>query len=188
MAADSLVCFMNPNFNKSKIMFRKAPIGQNHSTPRRHLSRIFWLESLDFSFFQCNIFQFNKKISAPASPYWNNKYNYPQTFFKSTYIFIINMTDNISSRNSYFSERTQHWDIIANKSFSKFNRYYHRYIGRIYQYIISPGLRVLEIGCGKGELLASVKPNEGVGVDVSYQVDETLLLHALGRVVCGVEV
>jgi ubiquinone/menaquinone biosynthesis C-methylase UbiE len=80
------------------------------------------------------------------------------------------MTDNITSKNGYFSERARHWDIAAKKSFSQFNRYYHRYIERIYQYIISPGLRVVEIGCGKGDLLAAVKPNEGVGVDQSKEM------------------
>ncbi len=106
----------------------------------------------------------------PASSDWNNITTHSKSFSKSLIFFVINMTDNFSSRNRYFSERIQHWEIIANKSFSKFNRYYHRYIERIYQYIISPGLRVLEIGCGKGDLLASVKPNEGVGVDQSKEM------------------
>lgn len=80
------------------------------------------------------------------------------------------MIDNFSSRNRYFSERIQHWDIIANTSFPNFSKYYHRYIERIYQYIIPPGLRVLEIGCAKGDLLASVKPDEGIGVDQSKEM------------------
>ena len=80
------------------------------------------------------------------------------------------MKDNISSRNQYLSERVQHWDTIANKSFSNFNNYYHRYLERIYKYNIPAGLRVLEIGCGKGELLASVEPSEGVGVDQSKEM------------------
>jgi 2-polyprenyl-3-methyl-5-hydroxy-6-metoxy-1,4-benzoquinol methylase len=80
------------------------------------------------------------------------------------------MIDNISSRNKYLYERAQHWNTIANRSFSNFNSYYHRYLERIYKYNISPGLRVLEIGCGKGNLLASVEPGEGVGVDLSKEM------------------
>ena len=80
------------------------------------------------------------------------------------------MTDNLSSKNKYFFDRIQHWDTIANKSFSNFNSYYHRYLERIYKYIIPQGLRVLEIGCGKGELLASVNPKDGVGVDQSGEM------------------
>ncbi len=42
---------------------------------------------------------------------------------------------------------------------------YRRRLGRIYRHLIAPGLRVLEIGSGTGELLASVEPGIGVGVD-----------------------
>ena len=80
------------------------------------------------------------------------------------------MIDNISSRNKYFSVRKQHWDSIANNSYSSHSVYYHRYLESIYQYNIAPGLRVLEIGCGKGELLASVAPGYGVGVDISKEM------------------
>ena len=33
------------------------------------------------------------------------------------------------------------------------------------QFLIPPGKRVLELGCGRGELLAALKPSYGVGVD-----------------------
>ena len=80
------------------------------------------------------------------------------------------MTDNISSKNRYFSERIRHWDAVANESFSNASSYYHRSLERIYKYIIPSGLRVLEIGCGKGELLASVNPKEGIGIDLSGEM------------------
>ncbi len=79
------------------------------------------------------------------------------------------MTDNRTSKNKYFSERIKHWDKIARNSYSSAN-YYHRYLQRIFQYHIPPGLRVLEIGCSKGELLASVNPEFGVGVDQSGEM------------------
>lgn len=44
---------------------------------------------------------------------------------------------------------------------------YHGLIGSIYGALIPAGARVLEIGCGRGDLLASLRPSRGVGVDVS---------------------
>ena len=35
------------------------------------------------------------------------------------------------------------------------------------QFLIPPGKRVLELGCGRGELLAALQPSYGVGVDFS---------------------
>ncbi|MCD6533936.1 MAG: glycosyltransferase [Deltaproteobacteria bacterium] len=80
------------------------------------------------------------------------------------------MNDNISSRNKYLAKRIRHWNTIASKSFSDYNSYYHRYLECMYQYMIPPGLRVLEIGCGKGDLLASIAPRVGVGVDFSKEM------------------
>jgi SAM-dependent methyltransferase len=47
------------------------------------------------------------------------------------------------------------------------NRTYHRLIEQITRFHVPPGLRVLEIGSGSGELLAALRPSYGVGVDVS---------------------
>jgi SAM-dependent methyltransferase len=47
------------------------------------------------------------------------------------------------------------------------NRTYHRLIEQIFRFHIPPGQRVLEIGCGGGDLLAALRPSTGVGVDVS---------------------
>lgn len=45
------------------------------------------------------------------------------------------------------------------------NRYYHRYLENHYGFMIPAHSKVLEIGCGTGELLHAVKPSEGVGID-----------------------
>lgn len=47
------------------------------------------------------------------------------------------------------------------------NRYYHREVHRLYAFLVPPGRSVLEVGCGTGDLLASVRPSFGVGVDFS---------------------
>lgn len=44
---------------------------------------------------------------------------------------------------------------------------YHGLVRSIFCALIPPGQRVLEIGCGRGDLLAALRPSEGVGVDVS---------------------
>ncbi len=45
--------------------------------------------------------------------------------------------------------------------------YYYDYLARILKARVAPGQRVLEIGCGAGDHLASVNPSFGVGVDLS---------------------
>lgn len=49
---------------------------------------------------------------------------------------------------------------------------YHGLIRSIYGAIVPPDARVLEIGCGRGDLLASLRPSRGVGVDVSPRMIE----------------
>ncbi len=46
-------------------------------------------------------------------------------------------------------------------------RHYQQLLRRYYGFWVPPGMRVLEIGCGLGDLLAAVKPAQGVGVDFS---------------------
>ncbi|MBI3973774.1 MAG: glycosyltransferase [Chloroflexi bacterium] len=50
------------------------------------------------------------------------------------------------------------------------NRYYYDEIECLAQATIPPGSRVLELGCGIGDLLAAVRPSFGVGVDLSEQM------------------
>ncbi len=45
------------------------------------------------------------------------------------------------------------------------NRFYHQDLRQLHQFLIPPGSRVLEVGCGTGDLLASMQPSVGVGID-----------------------
>ena len=47
----------------------------------------------------------------------------------------------------------------------KFNAAYHEDDLKFMKFLIPPGKRVLELGCGRGDLLAALKPSYGVGVD-----------------------
>ena len=49
-------------------------------------------------------------------------------------------------------------------------RSYHQLLKRYYAFLVPPGQRVLEVGCGLGDLLAAVNPSRGVGVDFSPAV------------------
>lgn len=46
-------------------------------------------------------------------------------------------------------------------------RYYQRYLRKYYALLVPAGLRVLEVGCGVGDLLAAVRPARGLGIDFS---------------------
>lgn len=69
-------------------------------------------------------------------------------------------------------ERVAHWDAVAKASdqFHGLGNGYHRRLEKIYRHLIPPGQRVLEIGCGLGDLLAILDPREGVGVDFSGEM------------------
>jgi SAM-dependent methyltransferase len=47
------------------------------------------------------------------------------------------------------------------------NAYYHEQLAKTFSFHIAPNSSVLEIGCGIGQLLNTLKPSRGVGIDVS---------------------
>lgn len=63
--------------------------------------------------------------------------------------------------NQIASERDK-W-IEKNSFFYEEDRNYMRFL-------VPEGLKVLELGCGTGELLAALKPSKGVGVDISEKM------------------
>ena len=68
------------------------------------------------------------------------------------------------------------------------NAYYHRAIERLCRRFVSPGARVLELGCGDGDLLASLSPDPAasLGVDLSAgMVEQARVRHPGLRFVVG---
>ncbi|GBL17356.1 hypothetical protein EMGBS1_01760 [Chloroflexota bacterium] len=68
----------------------------------------------------------------------------------------------------------EHYDALADQRVKYFerNRYYHDLLARQYRTWIPFGSTVLEVGCGTGDLLNSVCPAGGVGVDLSAHTIE----------------
>ena len=72
------------------------------------------------------------------------------------------------ARRDFAARRIDHWDRVATTSDRwSWSRGYHARLAQIYASIIPADERVLEIGCGQGDLLAAVRPSRGVGVDFS---------------------
>ena len=79
----------------------------------------------------------------------------------------------------YNDKRIKHWDNIAFGKVSWFGcgKYYHSRLTQIYKLLVPPGSRVLEVGCAQGDLLASLNPALGVGVDFSKELVYRAKLH-----------
>jgi SAM-dependent methyltransferase len=71
-------------------------------------------------------------------------------------------------------ERRQLSDRLApqREKWQRRNRAYYRNIERLVRFIVPEGASVLEIGCGLGDLLAALKPGDGLGIDQSPQLVE----------------
>lgn len=77
-----------------------------------------------------------------------------------------------SSFSSYQAERQRHWDLVARQldTWAGLGGPYHRRLAQVYAFVVAPGQRVLEIGCGLGDLLAQLRPSFGVGIDFSSEM------------------
>ncbi|WP_291270790.1 glycosyltransferase [Geothrix sp.] len=71
---------------------------------------------------------------------------------------------------TYRAARSTHWDGVAGRSRASLGRYYRQRLLSVYRELIPPGSRVLEIGCGRGNLLAALSPSHGVGIDLSARM------------------
>jgi SAM-dependent methyltransferase len=74
------------------------------------------------------------------------------------------------AKQANFAEcRRRYWDDFAASAerWQPRRACYQRRLAETYRLLIPPGMRVLEIGCGQGDLLAALKPSVGVGIDLS---------------------
>ena len=71
----------------------------------------------------------------------------------------------------YQRVRAAQWDKNAAKrdTWNGMGGWYHKRLTEYYKFLVTPKQRVLEVGCGLGDLLASLDPAHGVGIDFSAE-------------------
>ncbi len=65
------------------------------------------------------------------------------------------------------------FDHLAHQNIDALKRrhgYFHQEIARLIQGVIPPGQKVLDIGSGNGDTLATARPSDGVGLDLSSEM------------------
>jgi SAM-dependent methyltransferase len=72
-----------------------------------------------------------------------------------------------SAAARYRAERIRLWNAYVRKPASAG---YYRRLAEIYRYLVPAGSRVLDLGCGTGDLLAALEPSLGVGVDFAPEL------------------
>jgi SAM-dependent methyltransferase len=79
---------------------------------------------------------------------------------------------NDPAATAYRDTRIGHWDLVAQwmKRRKGFGTTYHRRLQEVFGFLCPPGKRVLEIGCASGDLVASLRPSYGVGIDFSSEM------------------
>ncbi|WP_295387851.1 glycosyltransferase [uncultured Thiodictyon sp.] len=78
----------------------------------------------------------------------------------------------------YLAARRTFWGQVSRSPASSWGGYYRSRLCTVYRHLIPEGARVLEIGCGRGELLAAVRPAVGVGIDCSPEmIEQARLAH-----------
>src|SRR3990172_8318145 len=76
------------------------------------------------------------------------------------------------SQAQFCQTRRAHWDGVARRldRWRGWGGPYQRGLAEVYRFAVPPGLKVLELGCGTGELLAALKPALGIGADLSLEM------------------
>ena len=77
-------------------------------------------------------------------------------------------TDASQDQARYTEARLVHWEAMARTvDRPSAGQYYHRRLADVYRAHVPSGQKVLEIGSGRGDILAAVGPSHGMGVDLS---------------------
>lgn len=80
------------------------------------------------------------------------------------------MLNNISAEfKRYTDRRKSSWSKNFDFRARGLGSSYHKNLAEIYKHLIPPHSSILEIGCGTGDLLSSLSPSRGVGIDFSVE-------------------
>jgi ubiquinone/menaquinone biosynthesis C-methylase UbiE len=88
------------------------------------------------------------------------------------------MRTNLAERDPHRRGRSEalaaHFDRLAPEmdQWVARNQYFYEDEVSFLRFLVPPGRRVLELGCGTGRLLAKLQPSLGVGVDISHRMIE----------------
>ena len=78
----------------------------------------------------------------------------------------------------YQETRRSFWGKVRATRSKSFGGYYRKRLQTTYHHLVPEGAKVLEVGCDSGNLLAALKPSEGVGVDFCPEaLDQARTVH-----------
>jgi SAM-dependent methyltransferase/GT2 family glycosyltransferase len=82
------------------------------------------------------------------------------------------------AKQHYQNLRIAHWDRVSPQKEipRRAGAFYQKLLQHYYKFLIPSGMRVLEVGCGHGDLLACLKPSFGVGIDFSSAMIQRALI------------
>ena len=83
-----------------------------------------------------------------------------------------NSKNALIDENAYTTERIHYWNEKTEQmhKWKRIRNYYRQRLIEIYSFIVPKNVRVLELGCGQGDLLAALQPSYGVGIDFSSEM------------------
>lgn len=72
------------------------------------------------------------------------------------------------------SQVQKHFDSLAESYdfWKKKNAYYYTSVKEVFRSLIPQGTKILDVGCGTGDILAYLEPKYGVGIDISSKFIE----------------
>ena len=72
----------------------------------------------------------------------------------------------------YRQKRIAHWNVVSTRKKNPHRPgvFYHLLLRHYYRFFVPEGLRILELGCGHGDLLADLNTSLGVGVDFAEEM------------------
>ena len=75
-----------------------------------------------------------------------------------------------TEHSQYQDSRRSHWNGVARDTSRSWGGYYRNRLIQVFRLHVPEASKVLEVGCARGDLLAALKPEQGIGVDISPEM------------------